>query len=191
DGVIIESASLMIEEAALTGESVPVEKDIRIPEGEDIPLGDRKNYVFTSSLVTNGRGKVIVTETGMNSEIGKIASMLQNQEEIKTPLQEKLDELGKLLGMGALGICGVMFIIGYLQGRPVLEMFMSAISLAVAAIPEGLPAIVTIVLSIGVQRMISKNAIVRKLPAVETLGTSSVICSDKTGTLTQNKMTVT
>ncbi|AFS77900.1 calcium-translocating P-type ATPase YloB [Gottschalkia acidurici 9a] len=191
DGVLFESASLMIEESALTGESVPVEKQINIPEGENIPLGDRKNYVFTSSLVTNGRGKVIVTETGMNTEIGKIAGMLQNQEDMKTPLQEKLDELGKMLGIGALGICVVIFIIGYLQGTPLLEMFMTSVSLAVAAIPEGLPAIVTVVLSIGVQRMISKNAIIRKLPAVETLGTASVICSDKTGTLTQNKMTVT
>ena len=191
DGVLVRSASLKIEESALTGESVPVDKNIDIPEGDDIPLGDRLNYVFTSSLVTNGRGKVIVTNTGMDTEIGKIADMLQNQEEMRTPLQEKLDQLGKMLGIGALAICAVIFIVGFIQGRDTLEMFLVAVSLAVAAIPEGLPAIVTIVLSLGVQRMIKKDAIIRKLPAVETLGTASVICSDKTGTLTQNKMTVT
>jgi P-type Ca2+ transporter type 2C len=191
DGVLFESASLMIEESALTGESLPAEKNINIPEGDNIPIGDRRNYVYSSSLVTNGRGKVIVSSTGMNTEIGKIATMLQNEEEMKTPLQEKLDELGKILGIAALIICGIIFVLGYIQNRPVFEMFMTSVSLAVAAIPEGLPAIVTIVLSIGVQKMISKNAIIRKLPAVETLGTASVICSDKTGTLTQNKMTVT
>ena len=191
DGILVESASLQIEESALTGESLPVDKQTAIPEGEDLPLGDRLNNVFTSSLVTNGRGKVIVTATGMNTEIGNIAEMLQNQEEMRTPLQEKLDQLGKMLGIGALAICTIIFAIGYFQGRPALEMFLVAVSLAVAAIPEGLPAIVTIVLSLGVQRMIKKNAIIRKLPAVETLGTASVICSDKTGTLTQNKMTVT
>lgn len=190
DGRIIESASLMVEESALTGESVPVEKRIDIPEGEDIPLGDRKNVVFSTSLVTNGRGKVIVTETGMSTEIGRIAEMLKNQEELKTPLQEKLEELGKWLGIAALAVCGVIFLIGYFQDRPVFDMFMIAVSLAVAAIPEGLPAIVTIVLSLGVQRMIKKNAIIRRLPAVETLGTAQIICSDKTGTLTQNRMTV-
>ena len=191
DGVLIEGASLQIEESALTGESVPVDKNTQIPEGEDLPLGDRLNYVFTSSLVTNGRGKVIVTETGMNTEIGNIADMLQNQEEMRTPLQDKLDQLGKMLGIGAIAICALIFAIGYFQGRDLFEMFLVAVSLAVAAIPEGLPAIVTIVLSLGVQRMIKKDAIIRKLPAVETLGTASVICSDKTGTLTQNKMTVT
>ena len=190
DGVLVENASLMIEESALTGESVPVEKNISIPSGDDIPLGDRLNCIFTSSLVTKGRGKAIITETGMNTEIGKIAGLLQNQEESKTPLQKKLDGLGKTLGLGALSICGIIFIIGYLQGRELIQMFMTSVSLAVAAIPEGLPAIVTIVLSVGVQKMISKNAIIRKLPAVETLGTASVICSDKTGTLTQNKMKV-
>ena len=190
DGVLFESVGLMIEESALTGESVPVEKETKMPIGEEIPLGDRKNCVFTSSLVTKGRGRFIVTETGMNTEIGMIAGLLENQKEVKTPLQEKLDELGKILGIGALGICAVIFIMGYLQGRPLLQMFMTSVSLAVAAIPEGLPAIVTIVLSLGVQKMIGKNAIIRKLPAVETLGTASVICSDKTGTLTQNKMEV-
>ncbi len=191
DGVIIESASLMIEESSLTGESVPVEKNNQTIEEEDIPLGDRKNFAYTSSLVTNGRGKIIVTDTGMNTELGKIAEMIESQEEMRTPLQAKLDELGKLLGIGAIIICAVIFLIGFLQNRPVIDMFMTSVSLAVAAIPEGLPAIVTIVLSIGVQNMIKNNAIIRRLPAVETLGTASVICSDKTGTLTQNKMTVT
>ncbi|EOC99596.1 calcium-transporting P-type ATPase, PMR1-type [Caldisalinibacter kiritimatiensis] len=191
DGRIIESANLMIEESALTGESVPVSKNTDIPEGDEVPIGDRKNMVFSTGLVTHGRGKFIVTDTGMNTEIGKIAEMLESQEDLKTPLQEKLEGLGKWLGIIALGICAIIFAIGTFQGRPVFDMFMLAVSLAVAAIPEGLPAIVTIVLSLGVQRMIKKNAIIRKLPAVETLGTASVICSDKTGTLTQNKMTVT
>lgn len=191
DGVIFESASLMIEESSLTGESVPVEKNSHTLEGDNIPLGDRKNFAYTSSLVTNGRGRIIVTGTGMNTELGKIAEMIQSQEEVRTPLQAKLDELGKLLGIGAIIVCAIIFFIGFFQKRPVIDMFMTSVSLAVAAIPEGLPAIVTIVLSIGVQNMIKRNAIIRKLPAVETLGTASVICSDKTGTLTQNKMTVT
>ncbi|MBS4536959.1 calcium-translocating P-type ATPase, SERCA-type [Clostridium sp. D2Q-11] len=191
DGILLESASLKVEESSLTGESVPVNKDLSISEGEDVPIGDRKNMVYSTSLVTNGRGKVVVTETGMSTEIGKIAKMIESQEDLETPLQQKLGELGKWLGIIALGVCGVIFLIGYFQGRGLLDMFMLAVSLAVAAIPEGLPAIVTIVLSLGVQRMIKKNAIIRKLPAVETLGTASVICSDKTGTLTQNKMTVT
>lgn len=190
DGRLIESASLKVEESALTGESLPVSKNLELLDGENIPIGDRKNMVYQTSMVTNGRGKFVVTETGMNTEIGKIAEMLKSQEKIKTPLQVKLEELGKWLGFIALGICTVIFLIGYFQGRPPLEMFMLAVSLAVAAIPEGLPAIVTIVLSIGVQKMIKKSAIIRRLPAVETLGTASVICSDKTGTLTQNKMTV-
>ena len=190
DGVLFENSSLMIEESALTGESVPVHKCINIPQGDDIPIGDRLNCVFTSSLITKGRGKAIVTDIGMETQIGKIAGLLENQEEGKTPLQNKLDDLGKMLGLGALGICTIIFLIGYLQGRELIQMFMTSVSLAVAAIPEGLPAIVTIVLSVGVQKMISKKAIIRKLPAVETLGTASVICSDKTGTLTQNKMKV-
>lgn len=191
DGLLIESASLKVEESALTGESVPVNKDLEIPEGENIPIGDRKNMVYSTSLVTNGRGKVVITETGMDTEIGKIAKMIESQEDLETPLQKKLDQLGKYLGILALVVSGIMFLVGYFQDRGVLEMFMLAVSLAVAAIPEGLPAIVTIVLSLGVQRMIKRNAIIRKLPAVETLGAASVICSDKTGTLTQNKMTVT
>jgi len=191
DGRILEGSSLKIEESALTGESLPVEKNVEIPEGDNVPLGDRKNMVYSTSMVTYGRGKIIVTATGMNTEIGKIAKMLEAEEKLKTPLQVKLEELSKYLGILALGVCVIIFLLGYFQGRNPLDMFMLAVSLAVAAIPEGLPAIVTIVLSLGVQRMIKKNAIVRRLPAVETLGTASIICSDKTGTLTQNKMTVT
>lgn len=191
DGRIVESASLKVEESALTGESLPVIKGTDIPEGTNIPLGDRKNMVYSASMVTHGRGKIIITDTGMNTEIGKIAEMLKAEEKLKTPLQIKLEELGKWLGGIALIVCVIIFLIGYIQGRPPLEMFMLSVSLAVAAIPEGLPAIVTIVLSLGVQRMIKRNAIIRRLPAVETLGTASVICSDKTGTLTQNKMTAT
>ena len=191
DGRIVENASLKVEESALTGESLPVSKDIKIPEGENIPIGDRNNMVFSTSMVTHGRGKFIVTSTGMNTEIGKIAHMIKNEEKAQTPLQQKLEELGKWLGILALLICLSIFVLGYFQGRPPLDMFMLSVSLAVAAIPEGLPAIVTIVLSLGVQRMIKKNAIIRRLPAVETLGSASVICSDKTGTLTQNKMTAT
>lgn len=189
DGRLIQNATLKIEESALTGESVPVEKHHDVIEGE-VPLGDQKNMVFLSSVVVYGRGVYIVTDTGMKTQIGKIASMIQETEKEKTPLQRRLAELGKVLSIVALVLCGAMFVIGILQGRDPLEMFMTAVSLAVAAIPEGLPAIVTVVLALGVQRLVDKNAIVRKLPAVETLGSASVICSDKTGTLTQNKMTV-
>ncbi len=191
DGRILDSSSLHVEESALTGESLPVAKNTNIPEGDNIPLGDRKNMVYSTSMVTHGRGKILVTNTGMDTEIGKIAKMLDSEEKLKTPLQMKLDELSKYIGILALSVCVVIFLIGFFQGIPTLDMFMLTVSLAVAAIPEGLPAIVTIVLSLGVQRMIKKNAIIRRLPAVETLGTASVICSDKTGTLTQNKMTVT
>ncbi|KPU42423.1 calcium-transporting ATPase 1 [Oxobacter pfennigii] len=188
---LIETANLQIEESALTGESVPVEKSAELKlEAQDTPLGDQKNMAFMSTLATYGRGIGIAVGTGMSTEIGKIAKMLEEGETEQTPLQKKLAELGKILGFAALGICTVMFIVGIFQGRPLFEMFLTAISLAVAAIPEGLPAIVTIVLAMGVQRMIKENAIVRKLPAVETLGSVNVICSDKTGTLTQNKMTV-
>lgn len=191
DGRIIEKASLQVEESALTGESLPVNKTVDTLADKKIVIGDRKNMVFSGSVVTHGRGKFIVTSTGMNTEIGKIATMLESQEKGDTPLQRKLAELGKKLGIIALIICAIIFLVGFFQGRPIFDMFMISVSLAVAAIPEGLPAIVTIVLSLGVQRMIKKNAIIRRLPAVETLGTASIICSDKTGTLTQNKMTVT
>mgnify|MGYP004646318509 FL=1 len=187
---IIEAVNLKAQESALTGESVPVEKMAARIEDERIGLGDRINMLFSSSLITYGRGKAVVVETGMNTEVGKIADIINSAEEGETPLQGKLNKLGKTLGIVALIICFAIFGIGLLYGKDVIEMFLTAVSLAVAAIPEGLPAVSTIVLAIGVQRMVKKNAIVKKLPAVETLGSATVICSDKTGTLTQNKMTV-
>jgi Ca2+-transporting ATPase len=190
DGRLVEVSTLKIEEAALTGESIPVEKNSGVIKESSVPLGDQKNLAFMSSVVVYGRGKMVVTATGMSTQIGKIAEMIQENVSPMTPLQKKLDEIGKILAIMALGICTLMFAIGIFQGRDALEMFMTAVSLAVAAIPEGLPAIVTVVLALGVQRLIKRHAIIRKLPAVETLGSASVICSDKTGTLTQNKMTV-
>ena len=187
---IIDAVNLKVQEASLTGESVSVEKDAATIENEEVSLGDRTNMLFSSSLVTYGRGKGIVVETGMHTEVGNIAGMLNSVEETATPLQQKLNKLGKSLGIMAIVICIVIFIIGLAYGKDVIDMFMTAVSLAVAAIPEGLAAVSTIVLAIGVQRMVKKNAIVKKLPAVETLGSASVICSDKTGTLTQNKMEV-
>jgi len=186
---LIESVNLKIEEASLTGESVPVEKNAEIVFNDEVPLGDRSNSAFMSTVVTYGRGKGIVVETGMNTQIGLIAEMLESYEEETTPLQKKLDELGKILGIASLAICGIVFLLGLFRGVPILEMFMTAVSLAVAAIPEGLPAIVTIVLALGMQRMVKRNSIIKKLHAVETLGSTTVICSDKTGTLTQNEMT--
>ena len=186
---IVEAVNLKSQESALTGESVPVEKTVDAISDE-VGIGDRTNMLFSSSLITYGRGKGIVVETGMNTEVGKIAEIINSSEETTTPLQEKLNKLGKTLGIAALAICVFIFIIGWLYGKEPIHMFMTAVSLAVAAIPEGLAAVSTIVLAIGVQRMVKKNAIVKKLPAVETLGSASVICSDKTGTLTQNKMTV-
>lgn len=188
---LIETSNLKIEEAALTGESVPVEKDSATLQDEDIPLGDRINMAYSSSIVTYGRGVGIVVETGMSTQMGRIAQMIQAEEGMETPLQKRLESLGKLLGIAALGICALIFLVGVLYGKDIFQMFLTSVSLAVAAIPEGLPAIVTIVLALGVQRMAKRNAIIRKLPAVETLGSATVICSDKTGTLTQNKMTVT
>ncbi len=190
DARLIKSSSLKCEESALTGESVPSEKDADAEVKENAALGDRVNMVYSGCSVSYGTATAVVTATGMNTEIGKIAGMLDNEVETQTPLQEKLSKLGKYLGVVALLACAIIFIIGLLNGIPVIEIFMTSISLAVSAIPEGLPAIVTIVLSIGVQRMVSKNAIIRRLPAVETLGSASVICSDKTGTLTQNRMTL-
>lgn len=189
---LIEAANLKIEESALTGESVPVDKDANlILEDKNIPLGDQKNMAFMSTLVSHGRGVGVAVGTGMNTEIGKVASLLKESKKELTPLQKRLEHLGKLLGIVALGICAIIFFIGILQKRDLFEMFLTSISLAVAAVPEGLPSIVTIVLALGVQRMIKENAIIRKLPAVETLGSVNIVCSDKTGTLTQNKMTVT
>ena len=189
---LIEAVNLKVEESTLTGESVPVDKDASLVlTGEDTPLGDQKNMLFMSTLSTYGRGVGVAVFTGMYTEIGKIAKMLDEKVDSETPLQKKLAELGKYLGIGALAICAIMFIVGVLQKRDTFEMLLTSISLAVAAIPEGLPAIVTIVLAMGVQKMIKQKAIVRKLPAVETLGSVNIICSDKTGTLTQNKMTVT
>ena len=187
---ITEAVNLRAQETSLTGESVPVDKYTTTISSEDVGIGDRTNMVFSSSLITYGRGQGIVVETGMNTEVGKIADIINTAEEQGTPLQQKLNKLGKTLGIVALAICAVIFVVGLLYGKEPIHMFMTAVSLAVAAIPEGLPAVFTIVLAIGVQRMVKRNAIVKKLPAVETLGSASVICSDKTGTLTQNKMTV-
>ena len=191
DARLIFSAGLKSEESALTGESVPTEKDYSVSVPEDAPLGDRSNMVFSGCSITYGTATAVVTDTGMNTEMGKIANLLEGEGDTQTPLQKKLAQLGKYLGFVALGACAVIFVVGLLNKIPPLEIFMTAVSLAVSAIPEGLPAIVTIVLSIGVQRMATKNALIRRLPAVETLGSASVICSDKTGTLTQNRMTLT
>ena len=187
---IIEAHNLKAQEASLTGESLPVDKMSDIIEGEKVGIGDRSNMLFSSSLITYGRGKAIVVETGMNTEVGKIADMMNSSLNTETPLQKKLNQLGKTLGIFALIICVLIFVVGLINGKEIISMFMTAVTLAVAAIPEGLPAVSTIVLAIGVQRMVKKNAIVKNLPSVETLGSASVICSDKTGTLTQNKMTV-
>ncbi len=198
---LIEAVNLRVEEAALTGESVPVNKSAAVVLDREIPLGDRKNTVFMSTMVVYGRGRGVVVATGMHTQIGLIAQMLQATENEPTPLQVKLEELGKTLGWAALAICGLVFVIGVGRfllnpppgmtlGKKVLEMFMVAVSLAIAAVPEGLPAVVTISLALGMQRMIRRHALIRSLPAVETLGSTTVICSDKTGTLTQNEMTV-
>lgn len=206
---LVETVNLKIEEASLTGESVPVNKDARVVFDRDIPLGDRKNTAFMSTLVSYGRGKGLVTSTGMHTQIGMIAEMIQSYEEEDTPLQQKLDQLGKWLGIVSLVICGIIFVFGvvrdtepamafrqglgaYLQAHQydIIGLFMTAVSLAIAAVPEGLPAVVTICLALGMQRMVRRHSLIRKLPAVETLGCATVICSDKTGTLTQNEMTV-
>jgi len=191
DARLIKSTSLKSEEAALTGESVPSEKEATAEVKPDASIGDRINMVYSGCSITYGNAVAVVTATGMDTEMGKIADLLAGEEEGETPLQEKLAKLGKYLGIVALLACGVIFVVGLVDKMEVLDIFMTSVSLAVSAIPEGLPAIVTIVLSIGVQRMVKKNAIIRRLPAVETLGSASVICSDKTGTLTMNRMTLT
>jgi len=206
---LVESANLKVEEASLTGESLPVEKNAKVLLGKEIPLGDRKNTAFMSTLITYGRGRGVVTGTGMDTQIGLIAEMLQSYEKEDTPLQQKLAQLGKVLGTVCLAICGFVFIYGLIRDthlanifqdglinyllaekKDIIGLFMTAVSLAIAAVPEGLPAIVTICLAIGMQQMIKRHALIRKLAAVETLGSTTVICTDKTGTLTQNQMTV-
>jgi Ca2+-transporting ATPase len=188
---LLETVNLRIDEAALTGESVPVEKDAGVALRQNLSLGDRLNTAFSGTLVSYGRGRGIVTSTGMNTQIGMIATMLQSVHDEPTPLQVRLDQLGKTLGIAALAVCGIVFAIGWLRGTEVLEMFLVAVSLAVAAVPEGLAAVVTITLAIGMREMIQRHALIRRLASVETLGSTTVICSDKTGTLTQNRMTAT
>lgn len=188
---LIDSANLKVQEASLTGESVPAEKDADELLSEDCVLGDRSNMVYTSAIVTYGRAMGVVVATGMNTEVGNIAEMLENQDELDTPLKQKLNAVGKTLTIVGLIVCVLIFAIGALYQRPLIPQFLVAISLAISIIPEGLPATATIVMALGVQRMAKKNALIRKLPAVETLGSATVICSDKTGTLTLNKMTVT
>lgn len=188
---LIKTSSTQIQESSLTGESVPVDKDASLQINEDVSLGDRKNMAYASSSVTYGRAMGIVVGVGMNTEVGKIANLLSSNKKEKTPLEQKLDELGRILGIGALISVVIIFGIGVLNGKELLELFMSSVSLAVAVIPESLPAVATIVMAMGVQRLAKRNAIIRNLSSVETLGGATVICSDKTGTLTQNKMTVT
>ncbi|MDD3339961.1 MAG: cation-translocating P-type ATPase [Lachnospiraceae bacterium] len=190
DARLLTSASLKSEESALTGESVASEKDATVLVADKVALGDRVNMLYSGCSVTYGRATAVVTATAMNTEMGKIANLLDNEVDTQTPLQTKLAQLGKYLGILALAACAVVFVIGIIDGIHIMEIFMTSVSLAVSAIPEGLPAIVTIVLAIGVQRMVKRNAIIKHLPAVETLGSASVICSDKTGTLTQNRMTL-
>ena len=188
---LIEAINLRVEEAALTGESIPVQKDAQASLEKDIPLGDRKNTAFMGTLVNYGRGRGVIVATGMRTQIGMIAEMLQSVHLEPTPLQRRLDQLGKTLGWAALAVCGLVFIVGWVRGFNPLNMFLIAVSLAIAAVPEGLPAVVTISLALGMREMIKRHALIRRLSSVETLGSATVICSDKTGTLTQNEMTAT
>ena len=188
---LLEAINLRVDEAALTGESVPVQKDANARLQTDIPLGDRKNTAFMGTVVNYGRGKGVVVSTGMYTQMGMIAKMLQSVEQEETPLQRRLEQLGKTLGWGALSICAIVFLVGWMRGHDPLDMFMIAVSLAIAAVPEGLPAVVTISLALGMREMIRRHALIRRLSSVETLGSTTVICSDKTGTLTQNEMTAT
>ncbi len=191
DARLLSAAGLRIDESALTGESVAVEKQCKAIFSADVPLGDRRNMVYSSSVAVSGHGTAVVTAIGMDTEVGKIATMLLSEAPQETPLQKRLAKTGKLLAISALLICFLLFFVGIFHGIPLFSMFMTSVSLAVASIPESLPAVVTIMLSLGVQRMVKKNAIIRKLPAVETLGSATYICSDKTGTLTENRMRVT
>jgi P-type Ca2+ transporter type 2C len=191
DGRLLEGANLRVQESALTGESEPVDKDPAALEEEDAPLGERAGMVYSSTVVASGRGLFIVTETGMATELGKIAAMIQAADSEQTPLQRRMNQVGKVLALAALAIVGVVFVLGLLRGEDLEVMFLTAVSLAVAAVPEGLAAVVTIALALGAQRMLRRHALIRKLPAVETLGSVTVICSDKTGTLTENRMTAT
>ncbi len=192
---LLEAINLRVDEAALTGESVPVQKNAGLQMGGNVPIGDQKNTVFMGTLVNYGRGKGVVVSTGMNTQLGMIADMLQMVEDEETPLQKKLDSLGKVLGIAAIIVCTIVFLVGmfraHFQVDEIVHMFMIAVSLAIAAVPEGLPAVVTISLALGMQEMVKRHALIRKLSSVETLGSTTVICSDKTGTLTQNEMTVT
>jgi Ca2+-transporting ATPase len=187
DARLLEAINLQAEEAALTGESVPVEKHIKVLDVDDLPVGDRKNMVYAGTAVTYGRGRALVTSTGMQTEFGKIAQLLQTIETGKTPLQQNLDKVGTALARAALVVVSIIIILGLLRGQPFIDMLIFGIALAVAVVPEALPAVVTISLAIGVQKMVKRNALIRRLPAVETLGSTSVICSDKTGTLTRMK----
>ncbi len=191
DGRVMVSANLRIQEAALTGESEPVDKVAHALDATDLPLGDRRNMAYMGTVVAYGRGQMVVTDTGMRTELGAIAALLQIMAQEPTPLQRRLDQLGRILAGAAVGIVGVIFVLGLLRGEELQLMFLTAVSMAVAAVPEGLPAVVTIALALGAQRMLRRRALIRKLAAVETLGSVTVICSDKTGTLTENRMTVT